>query len=325
MTKRFLGALAAVVTFVALTWQIQAAGQSSNGANPGAAPARFEPARTPWGDPDLQGHWLPGGGGMMEAPAGQPWKSTTDPGTGSAFDRFFEPDPNRTAPARPRTPPRPMIVEPPDGKVPLQPWAMEKRTEIMAKQDQAEHLDPRVRCLQSGVPRANLPVGYNTYQFLQVPGYVVLLYEWNHMYRYIPLDGRPHISSKIRLPMGDSRGRWEGNTLIVDVTNFTDRTWAVGHGAPPEGAPASALTTGHGVFHTEALHVVERFTLVDANTIRYEATIEDPTVFTQPWKIQFNAFTRAPSDHQLFEYACHEGNSRNIKMMTGVDIEKAAK
>ena len=85
--------------------------------------------------------------------------------------------------------------------------------------------------------------------------------------------------------MGDSRGRWEGNTLVVDVTNFTDQTWVVGHGAPPEGAPASAITTGHGVFHTDALHVVERFTLIDADTIRYEATIEDPKVFTQPWKI----------------------------------------
>jgi hypothetical protein len=285
--------------------------------------ATFQPPRTTWGDPDLQGHWLPGGGGRMEAPAGQPWTSTTDPGTNSAFANFFPPEPRPTpsAPAGPRTPPRPMIVDPSDGKVPLQPWAMEKRTEIIAKQDQVEHLDPRVRCLQSGVPRANLPVGYNTYQIVQIPGYVVLLYEWNHMTRFIPLDGRPHVSPKIRLPMGDSRGRWEGNTLVVDVTNFTDRTWVVGHGAPPEGAPASALTTGHGVFHTEALRVVERFTLVDAVTIRYEATIEDPNVFTRPWKIQFNAFTRAPADHELFEYACHEGNSRNIKLMTGFDID----
>jgi hypothetical protein len=308
-----------------MAWQIPAAGQSSNGST-GTTTRPYEPKRTAWGDPDLQGYWLPGGGGMMEAPAGQPWKSTIDPGTNSAFANFFAPDTPPAgatpAPARPRTPPRPMIVEPADGRVPLQPWAMEKRTEIVAHQDKVEFLDPRVRCMQSGVPRANLPVGYNTYQFLQIPGYVVLLYEWNHMFRYIPIDGGPHVSSKIRLPLGDSRGRWEGNTLVVDVTNFTDRTWVVGHGAPPEGAPASSLTTGHGVFHTEALHVIERFTMIDANTIRYEARIEDPNVFTQPWSIQFNAFTRAPADHQLFEYACHEGNSRNIKMMTGFDIEK---
>jgi len=321
VTQRFFGTLAAVTALVITTGQIPAAGQSRGGNGEGATPS-FEPPRTPWGDPDLQGHWLPGGGGMMETPAGEPWKGPAFRPTDAAFSNFFPPEPGSAAPARPRTPPRPMVVDPPDGRIPMQPWAMEKRTEIMAKQDRVEHLDPRVRCLQSGLPRANLPVGYNTYQFLQIPGYVVLLYEWNHMYRYIPLDGRPHVSPNIRLPMGDSRGRWEGNTLVVDVTNFTDRTWAVGHGAPPEGAPASAISTGHGVFHTEALHVVERFTLIDANTVRYEATIEDPKVFTQPWKIQFNAFTRAPADHQLFEYACHEGNGRNVKLMTGFDIDK---
>jgi hypothetical protein len=320
---RSAATLAVVTALVAASGQTIASGQGQKPGN--GEGATFQPPRTKWGDPDLQGHWLPGGGGRMEAPAGQPWKSTINPGTNSAFANFFPPEPNRAAPARPRTPPRPMIVDPSDGKVPLQPWAMERRADIIAKQDQVEHLDPRVRCLQSGVPRANLPVGYNTYQIVQIPGYVVLLYEWNHMTRFIPLDGRPHVNARIRLPMGDSRGRWEGSTLVVDVTNFTDRTWVVGHGAPPEGAPASSLTTGHGVFHTEALHVVERFTLIDADTIRYEATIEDPRVFTQPWKIQFNAFTRAPADHQLFEYACHEGNARNIKLMTGFDIEKGTR
>src|SRR5262245_27534762 len=113
-----------------MAWQIPAQGQSTNGEKPGAG--KFEPPRTKWGDPDLQGHWLPGGGGMMEAPAGQPFRSTVDPGTNSAFANFFPPDPPRAdaAPARPRTPPRPMIIEPADGKVPLQPWAMDKRTEI---------------------------------------------------------------------------------------------------------------------------------------------------------------------------------------------------
>jgi hypothetical protein len=323
VTHRSLGNLAAATALVAITAPLPASAQSANGS--AAGNSLFEVPRTAWGDPDLQGHWLPGGGGMMEAPAGQPFKSTTDPGTNSAFANFFPPEPNRATPPRPAAPRRPMIVDPPDGKVPLQPWAMEKRTEIMANQDKVEYLDPRVRCLQSGLPRANLPVGYNTYQIVQIPGYVVLLYEWNHMTRLIPLDGRPHISPKIRLPMGDSRGRWEGNTLVVDVTNFTDRTWVVGHGAPPEGAPASSLTTGHGVFHTEALHVVEQFTLIDRDTIRYQATIEDPNVFTQPWKIDFNAFTRAPADHELFEYACHEGNSRNIKMMTGFDIDRGGR
>jgi hypothetical protein len=313
-------AVAVVVALIAVHGPLS--GQAQEGAA-STTKGRFEPPRTTWGDPDLQGFWLPAGGGKMETPSGKPWHTYSGSGADAAFSSFFEPD--RGARPQPRRPAPPqeatMVVDPPDGRIPLQPWAMKKREEIVGNQDKVQFLDPRVRCLQSGVPRANLPVGYNTYQFVQIPGYVVLLYEWNHMTRYIPLDGRPHVSPKIRSALGDSRGRWEGNTLVVDVTNFTDRTWVVGHGAPPEGAPASALISGHGVFHTEALHVVERYTLADANTIRYEATIEDPNVFTRPWKIDFNAFKRAPADHQLYEYACHEGNGRNVKLMTGVDID----
>ena len=83
-----------------------------------------------------------------------------------------------------------MVVDPPDGRIPLQPWAAEQRVEIMANQDQLEHLDPRVKCLSAGLPRGNTPVGYNSYQILQVPDAVIILYEWNHHTRYIPLDGR---------------------------------------------------------------------------------------------------------------------------------------
>lgn len=293
---------------------------STAGSKGAAAPkASARPAKTPDGQPNLSGMWLPDPSGRpMEVPSGTPWKPPAgfDPGTNSAYT-FFAPDEGRRSVERDR---RPMIVDPADGKIPLQPWAAERRERIVAGQEEAALLDPRVRCLQSGLPRANLPVFYNSYQIMQTPGYVIIIYEWNHMTRLIPLDGRPHLSSKIRLPMGDSRGRWEGNTLVVDVTNFTDRTWAVGHGAPPEGAPASSITTGHGVFHSEALHVVERFTPM-GDKIFYEATIEDPKVFTRPWKIAFDAFHRAPADHQLFEYACHEGNARNVKLLTGVDIE----
>jgi hypothetical protein len=309
----------AVVALVGLAGQVRTAGQAPQNASSENG-NHFTPGKTAWGDPDLSGHWLPGGGGRMETPAGKPWEGPRSTPADAAFSAFFPPEPGESK-GRPRAPEQTMIVDPPDGKVPMQPWALAKRTEIMANQEKVENLDPRVRCLQSGIPRANLPVGYNTYQILQIPGYVVILYEWNHMYRYIPLDGRPHLNPNVRLPLGDSRGRWEGNTLVVDVTNFTDTTWAVGHGAPPDGAPASALSTGHGVFHTENLRVVERFTLTDANTIEYQATIEDPKVFTRPWTIRFNAFNRAPADHELFEYACHEGNARNVKMMTGFDIE----
>jgi len=309
MSRQHVRALVAVVISVGLA-PLPVSGQDGT----------YQPPQTAWGDPDLQGHYLPGPYQPMETPAEDTWQPPdgANRGQGAAFSSFFEPDADASRPERITTP---MVVDPPDGKIPLQPWAAESRGEIMARQDQLEHLDPRVKCLPSALPRAHLPVGYNTYQILQMAGYVLMLYEWNHLYRYIPLDGRPHVNPNIRLGMGDSRGHWEGSTLVVEATNFTDNTWVVGHGAPPEGAPASAINTGHGVFHSDQLRVVERFTPVDANTVHYEATIHDPEVFTQPWTISFNALQRAPDDHMLFEYACHEGNSRNLSLMTGVDLD----
>ena len=280
----------------------------------------YTPPRTPWGDPDLRGHYLPGASQPLETPRHEPWGDTQYTGHNYTFTRFFRPEGD--APARPRERMRtPMIIDPPDGRVPLQEWAAERREEIMDRQEELAFLDPRVKCLPAALPRAHLPVGYNTYQILQVPGAVIILYEWNHHSRYIPLDGRPHLPSAIQLGMGDSRGRWEGDTLVVEATNFTDNTWPVGHGAPPEGAPASSINSGHGIFHSGALRVIERFIPVDENTINYQATIEDPNVFTQPWTLRYEGLKRAPDDHILYEYACHEGNGRNLKLMTGTDFQ----
>jgi hypothetical protein len=179
-----------------------------------------------------------------------------------------------------------VIVDPPDGKIPYQPWAMEK------KKDLVEHHmfeDPQAHCYLSGVPRQMYtPFGF---QILQPPGSVVLLYEAFHSYRIIPLDARPHIPNAIRLFEGDSRGHWEGDTLVVDVTNQNDATWF-------------DMT---GNFHSDALHVVERYTPVDANTVNYEATLEDPKVFTRPFKIAFALGRNTEPDYQQMEYACVEG------------------
>ena len=276
------------------------------------------PLRTPWGDPDFRGHWVAGTSAPMENPIDEAQQLTEEEWRLYPTAQFF-PD-HEAAPGIKRMT-RTMIVDPPDGRIPLQDWAVEKRVEIMANQDKLEMLDPRVKCLPAAVPRGNLPVNYNSYQIVQTPDAVIILYEWNHHTRYIPLDGSDHVAPEIRLGMGDSRGRWEGDTLVVDVTNFTDNTWVVGHGAPPEGAPATAITTGHGVFHSTDLHVVERYRLADADTISYEATITDPQVFTQPWTIAYDAFNRAPEGHILYEYACHEGNARNLRLMTGAGAE----
>ena len=284
-----------------------------------AQEGEYAPPRTPWGDPDLRGHYLPGQSQPLETPRLEPWGDVQYTEHNYTFSRFFRPDGD--APARRERNRTPMIIDPPDGRVPLQDWAATRRDEIMEQQEELEFLDPRVKCLPAAIPRAHLPVGYNTYQILQVPGAVLILYEWNHHSRYIPLDGRPHLPSAIKLGMGDPRGRWEGDTLVVESTNFTDNTWPVGHGAPPEGAPGNSLNSGHGVFHSGALRVVERFTPVDENTINYEATIEDPNVFTQPWTLKYEGLVRAPEDHILYEYACHEGNGRNLKLMTGTEFQ----
>lgn len=181
---------------------------------------------------------------------------------------------------------RGVVVDPADGKIPYQPWAMEKKKDLME-----HHLfeDPQAHCYLSGVPRQMYtPFGF---QILQPAGYVVLLYEAFHSYRIIPLDSRPHIPDAIRLFEGDSRGHWDGDTLVVDVTNQNPGTWF----------------DMAANFHSDALHVVERFAMKDSNTIRYEATIDDKKVFTRPWTIAFNLVRNHASNYEQMEYACVEG------------------
>lgn len=311
-TGTLVGLVAAIVL---LSLTLGSAGQAPPPAKPGA----YVPPRTPDGQPDFQGMWLPGGLGLpMERASGGEKPPAADEYAEAGRGGGGRGGAGRGGGAGQKPT---MIVDPADGKVPFQPWALARRAQIIDDQYNFNLLDPRVRCLPAGVPRVNLPITFNTYQILQTPGHVVFLYEWSHLYRDIPLDGRPHVDPKVRLWMGDPRGRWEGNTLVVDSTNFTDKTHLLGHGAPAVGVPASALTGGQGVFHTEALHVVERYTMVDANTIAYEATLEDPKVFTKPFKIAWNALLRAPKEHQLYEYACFEGDSDTVFRLTGVDID----
>ena len=118
-----------------------------------------------------------------------------------------------------------------------------------------------------------------------------ILFEYQHAYRVIPLDGRPHVGENIKLFMGDSRGHWEGDTLVVDVTSNNDQTWF-------------DLV---GTFHSDAMHILERFTLVDADTMRYTATITDPQVFTRPWTMAVTFDRNKEKAFELIEDACHEG------------------
>jgi hypothetical protein len=208
-----------------------------------------------------------------------------------------------------------LVVDPPEGRVPVRTEAEAKRDYDLAHIGESyEHMSVWDRCISRGVPGSMFPAGYNNaYQILQVPGYVVILYEMIHDARIIPLDGRPHVASGIRLWMGDSRGHWEGDTLVVETTNFHDRGWI---------ASSSAAGRMKGIGTSEALQVVERFTRVDSDTIEYEVTIEDPKVYTRPWTVAM-PLTRDPN-YQIFEYACHEGNRAVANVLAGARAQEQA-
>lgn len=246
-----------------------AAGQAA------AAPA-WSPPRTADGQPDMQGFWV------------------AEPGS-VAFTHNIETglDPNHHKMAGFTFKERSLVVDPPDGKVPYLPWAAAKRKtyyDVRENPPTPADFDPVAQCLLTGVPRMHYQPG--GFQIVQVPGYVFFLAEFEHAYRIVPLDGRPHVGNSIRLWMGDSRGRWEGNTLIVDVTNRNGRTWF----------------DWSGNFQSDTLHMVERWTFVDTDTIRYEATLEDPNVYSRPWTIRFGILRNKQEGYQLLEDACYEGN-----------------
>jgi hypothetical protein len=194
---------------------------------------------------------------------------------------------------------RSMVVDPPDGRVPVQKWAEDKRDYDLAHlEDHYKHETAWVRCITRGVPGGMFPAGYNNaYEIEQIPGYVIIVYEMIHDTRIIPLDGHPHVGASIRLWNGDPRGHFEGNTLVVETTNFNDK-----------GSIATSAATGRirGIPHSEELHVVERFTRVSEDVIEYTVTVTDPKVYTAPWTVAL-PLNRDPS-YLMFEYACHEGN-----------------
>ena len=181
--------------------------------------------------------------------------------------------------------------------MPLRPEAEAARDRNLTNEDSYEFMSPWDRCITRG-PGRMFPAGYNNaYQIVQTPGYVVILHEMIHEARIIPVDGRPHLDPSIRSWTGDPRGRWDGNTLVVETTNFNDKGWI---------ATNAASARIRGVPHSEALRLVERFTRVDADTIDYEVTIEDPNVYTRPWTVAIPL--NRDDSYQMFEYACHEGN-----------------
>jgi hypothetical protein len=289
------------------------------------------PRLTPWGDPDLQGLWtnatitpferpaeLSGKPVLSEQEAAEYEKRTnqardadsraggTEADLGRAYNQFWY-DRGTKVVADRRTS---LVLDPPDGRVPsLTPEAQHRADARAAARKRSPADGPEDRSLAercilwptAGPPM--LPSGYNNnYQILQTPGYVVILIEMIHDVRMIPLDGRPHAPQEVRQWMGDSRGRWDGNMLVVTTTNFTGQTNFRGS--------------------SEKLRLVERFTRSDADTINYEFTVEDPSSFTKPWTAMI---PMTKTDGPIYEYACHEGNYGMTNLLSGARAEENSK
>ena len=287
----------------ALLLPAAAAGQA---ADAGSAPV------TPWGHPDLQGLWTNKTTTPLERPADLAGKAELsdeewalrNPEAGLSDDRpsgdpvgFYNDYWLEQGELSKATS---LIVEPPDGRLP-QATPSEQELQRSAKSsyssiggasfDTYTEFNAYDRCITRGMPGAMTPGFYNhNYQILQTPDHVVIMVEMIHDARIIPLDGSPHPDSAIRQWMGDARGYWDGNTLVVESRNFTGKI------------PHRVGTVSGG---SEHLHVVERFTRVDADTIDYRVTVSDPTIWTSSWTA---SMPMAALDGSLYEYACHEGN-----------------
>ena len=224
----------------------------------------FDPPRTRDGKPDFQGYWSRIAIRNMENIEEHP--ETMD-GSGG----------------------RSSIVDPADGRIPYQPWAVPKRDAHFAK-----YLDAAQFCLPHGAPR----FAYGgTKLVVQTPGSVFMLNDYADTYRIIPTDGRPHLGAGIRLWEGDLRGRWEGNTLVIDATNQV----------------AQATLDHVGNFFSDNVHVVERLTLIDKDVIHYVATIDDPKVFTRPWTMAFGWRRLTDPAFEMWEQGCWEGVQSSFK------------
>ena len=305
----FCGGLAAAMATTAL---VSVHAQTAPTAKPAVKPAaaRVYSVKTPWGDPDLQGVWdyktitpleRPANFGdrqflndeevaRLEANAAKRLDQPPDETVpANLVHAPYMTDPGRKVDEDRRTS---LIVDPPDGRVP--PLTAEAQRRNALRQagtrnggtDGPEQRSSLERCITMGLPSGNLPTLYNNnIRIVQGPGYVAITHEMVHDTRLIPLDGRAALSPKIHQWFGDSRGHWDGNTLVVETANFSDKTNYRGSGA--------------------TLQLVERFTRSGKNSVEYRVTVDDPTTFTKPWTIELHMRT---SEGDLYEYACHEGN-----------------
>ena len=314
MNRRFLAAIVVLVTGFAAA--------SLSAQQKKSAPM------TPWGEPDLQGTYTNQTLTPLERPANLGTKAFFTKEEAEKLEKQSEERRVTNADA----PPRPgdvgnyndfwmdpgtkvvgslqtsLVVDPPEGRVPLTKEA-EQRRDDYAKQetDSFDFMSPWDRCITRTIPGSFFPAGYNNaYQIVKSKGYVVIHYEMIHNARIIPTDGRPHQASTMRTWDGDSVGHWEGNTLVVDITNYNGKGWI---------ATNAAAGRIKGIPQSEKLHVVERFTRTNDGNIDYRVTIDDPTYYTKPWTASIPLVR--DDTYQMFEYACHEGNKAVEDILRG--------
>ena len=227
------------------------------------APRAYSPAKTSLGQPDLQGVWQAVNTAAWDI---QDHSAQRFPGLPAHFS----------------IPAGQGVVE--GNEIPYQPWALEQKQKNYANRATA---DPEAQCYMPGVPRITyMPYPFQIFQF---PDRVVILYEYLHVTREIFTDGSRHPDLPVEFWMGDSRGRWDGNSLVVDVRLFTNQTWF----------------DRAGNFHSEDLHVTERYSPTGPDHLQYKVTVEDPKVFTRPWKMQMPLYRRREPNTQLLEYECY--------------------
>ena len=310
------------------------AAQPSKAAAKTAAPRSTRVVRhTPWGDPDLQGVWNDATSTPLQRPSGVAGKDTLSDEEAAGFqeelandltrdrrDGGADVDVNRAynehwmdARRLKITPDRrtSLIVDP-DGRIPplvkLSPERERARAARVAANarfnaglpDSYKDMSLPVRCIIRTDSPPYLPTIYNNdFQIFQSPGLVVIAPEMIHSARMIPVDGRPHLGKNLRQWLGDSRGHWDGDTLVVETTNFRKDDGVIFQNANPD-----------------TFRITERFTRVDANTLNYEFTVEDPQTWTRPWTARI-PWTKIDPDEQMYEYACHEDNYDQVHFLVG--------